>query len=280
VRASVLSASAVGILLLAGSPGQAQVAATSSSQFAPLPSPGFIPPYEIARTVRRSGFDPLAPPLREGSTYVVRATDFRGILMRIVVDARSGAIRDVNRIVPGPGSYGQTAGMIPYGAEPDDLPRPYGQPADYDLPPAPLENGQANGQGLGQIPAQPRPSAAHPLTHASVTIVPPLPRPRPPELASRTPIEEDAKPSVAKPTAVSDSKPDKPAADAKSSAKGEGKPQEKSQEKSPEKLDVTGSAPVAASAVATPPAAAAPSAPPATAAAKPGKSLAPPPIND
>jgi hypothetical protein len=269
VRASVIAASAVGILLLAGSSGQAQVAATSSSQFAPLPSLGFIPPYEIARTVRRSGFDPLAPPLREGSTYVVRATDFRGILMRVVVDARSGAIRDVNRIVPGPGSYGQTAGMVPYGEEPDDLPRPYGQPADYDLPPAPLENGQGLGQGSGQIPAAPRPSAAHPLTHASVTILPPLPRPRPPELASRTP-SDDTKPGAAKPTAVSDSKSDRPAADAKSSAKAADKPQEK--------LDVTGSAPVAASAVATTPAAAA--APPATAAAKPAKSLAPPPIND
>ncbi len=246
MRVSVIAASALCVLLLAVSDGQAQVSATSAAQFAPLPSLGFIPPYEIARTVRRAGFDPLAPPLREGSTYVLRATDFRGILMRVVVDARSGAIRDVNRIVPGPGSYGQTAGMLPYGAEPDDLPLPHGQPADYDLPPTPLDNGQ----GL------PRSSAVHPLTRASVTILPPLPRPRPPELALRKPVE-DTKPSAAKPTAASDSKPDKPAAEAKSSDKPEAKP------------EVTGSAPVAA-----------PAAPPATAAAKPGKSLQPPPIND
>jgi hypothetical protein len=243
VRVSVLVASALCILLLAGSPGHAQVAATSSSQFATFPSLGFIPPYEIARSVRRAGFDPLAPPLREGSTYVVRATDFRGILMRVVVDARSGAIRDVNRIVPGPGSYGQQAGMMPYGAAPDDM-----LPADYDLPPAPLENGQV---------AAPRPPAAHPPTHASVTILPPLPRPRPPELASRKPIE-DSKPIAAKPAALSDSKPDKRAADAKSS----------------DKPEVTGSAPEAPT---TPPA---PPVAPATAAAKPGKSLQPPPIND
>ncbi|MGA7433273.1 MAG: hypothetical protein WBW35_22805, partial [Xanthobacteraceae bacterium] len=105
MRVSVFAASALCIALLTGS-GHAQVSATSSSQFAPLPSVGFVPPYEIARNVRRAGFEPLAPPMREGSTYVVRATDFRGILMRVVVDARSGAIRDVNRIVPGPGSYG------------------------------------------------------------------------------------------------------------------------------------------------------------------------------
>ncbi len=256
MRVSVIATSALCFLVLAGSHGQAQVPATSSSQLAPLPSLGFIPPYEIARTVRRSGFDPLAPPLREGSTYVVRATDFRGILMRVVVDARSGAIRDVNRIVPGPGSYGQQAEMMPYGSDPDDLPLPYGQPAGYDLPSAPLEN--------GEVLAPSRPSAAHPLTRASVTILPPLPRPRPPELASRKSIE-DAKPSAAKAAAVSESKTDKPEAK--------------------EKPEVTGSAPSAApepsaapvAAPATPPT---PPGPPAPVAAKPGKSLQPPPIND
>ena len=77
-------------MLLAIAPGRAQ---------SPPPLPGFVPPYEITRIVRTAGFDPLAPPLREGTTYVLRATDFRGILMRVVVDARSGAIRAVNRIV-------------------------------------------------------------------------------------------------------------------------------------------------------------------------------------
>jgi hypothetical protein len=205
--------------------------------------------------VRRSGFDPQAPPLREGSTYVVRATDFRGILMRVVVDARSGAIRDVNRIVPGPGSYGQQAGMVPYryGPEPDDM--PYGQPADYDLP-APLDN--------GQVLAPPRPGRMGSPTRASVTVLPPLPRPRPPELASRNAIDEtkpETKPGPVKPTAVSDGKP---AGDAKSA-------------------DKSADRPIAKSEVAEPAAAAAPAtmpAPPATAAAKPGKSLQPPPIND
>jgi hypothetical protein len=78
----------------------------STSANAQTPVTGFVPPYEIVRTVRAAGFDPLAPPLREGTTYVLRATDFRGVLMRVVVDARTGAIRDANRIVPGPGLYG------------------------------------------------------------------------------------------------------------------------------------------------------------------------------
>ncbi|MGB6754295.1 MAG: hypothetical protein WBE71_17450 [Xanthobacteraceae bacterium] len=245
MRVSVFAASALCIALLTGS-GHAQVSTTSSSQFAPLPSVGFMPPYEIARNVRRAGFDPLAPPMREGATYVVRATDFRGILMRVVVDAHSGAIRDVNRIVPGPGSYGQQVGMMPYGMRSDGMPPPYDQPAGYDAPPGPLDDSEMAG----------RPSTAHPLTRTSVTVLPPLPRPRPPELASRKPLD-DAKAIAAKP--VTDGKPNTLAAEAKSPDKPDGKP------------EVTGSsAPAGAPAAATP----------AIVAAKPAKSLAPPPIND
>ena len=93
-------------------------ASPSAPQSAPLR--GFVPPYEILRTVRAAGFDPLAPPLREGTSYVVRAIDFRGVAMRVVVDARSGAIRDANRIVSGPGLYG------PYAPGPYP-PAPYGR---------------------------------------------------------------------------------------------------------------------------------------------------------
>ena len=96
------------------------------------PAPGFVSTYEIVRTLRSAGFDPLAPPLREGTIYVARATDYRGILMRVVLDARTGAIRDANRIVPGPGNYGGPYGGVygeqaygpygpgPYGPDPDD----------------------------------------------------------------------------------------------------------------------------------------------------------------
>jgi hypothetical protein len=254
VRVSVFAASALCIALLTGS-GHAQVSATSSSQFAPLPSVGFVPPYEIARNVRRAGFDPLAPPMREGSTYVVRATDFRGILMRVVVDARSGAIRDVNRIVPGPGSYGPQVGMMPYGMGPDGMAQPYGQPADYDAPSGPLDD-----EMLG------RPSTAHPLTRASVTVLPPLPRPRPPELAARKPAD-DTKPNAVKADAA------KPEVTGSASAA--------TPVASPAAAPTASSA---ASPAAAPPAspaaqAASPSSAP-TAAMKPGKALAAPPIND
>jgi len=134
-----------------------------------------MPPYEVTKIVRLAGFDPLAPPLREGTTYVLRATDFRGILMRVVVDAHSGAIRAVNRIVPGPGPYGPTIGMVtpPYAMAP-----PYGVPSAY----GPV------GTELDMLPdeealaAPPPASALRPATQPSVA-GPPLPRPRPAELA-------------------------------------------------------------------------------------------------
>ena len=129
VRATAFS---LCFLLLAAAAGHAQAPQPAPPPQAPPPLPGFMPPYEITRIVRSAGFDPLAPPLREGTTYVLRATDFRGILMRVVVDARSGAIRAVNRIVPGPGPYGPI-GMLPppYGAPPS-----YGSP-DFDGPEMP-----------------------------------------------------------------------------------------------------------------------------------------------
>lgn len=66
----------------------------------PKPATGFVSPYEIMRTVRAAGFHPVSRPLREGASYVLRATDFRGLPMRIVLDARTGVIRDATRIVP------------------------------------------------------------------------------------------------------------------------------------------------------------------------------------
>jgi hypothetical protein len=173
---------ALGYVLLAAAPGQAQ---TSSLGSLP-PLPGYLPPYEISRIVRSAGFDPLAPPLREGTTFVVRATDFRGILMRVVVDAQSGAIRAVNRIVADSGPYGSTS----------MLPPPYGAPPRF----GPLEF-----DGSEMSPAKdtaapppvsaPAPIAIHFAPHPLGVEFPPLPRPRPAMLASRK-GSDDAKSAV------------------------------------------------------------------------------------
>jgi hypothetical protein len=162
---------------------EAQIPITPSG---PQPVFGFVSPYEIARTLRGAGFDVLAPPLREGTTYVVRATDFRGLLMRVVVDARTGAIRDATRIVPGPGRYGQL-----YGAPP-----PY-DPADFDdtvpllgdremAPQMPSAISPLPSALPMQMAPMPSMAPASPLARApSAAHAIPLPRRRPAALASR-----------------------------------------------------------------------------------------------
>jgi len=205
---------------------------------AQTPVTGFVPPYEIVRTVRAAGFDPLAPPLREGTTYVLRATDFRGILMRVVVDARTGAIRDANRIVPGPGLYGPGGygpggygpggygpggygpalyGPRTYGPEPG--PRAYGPEAS----PRPLgvapPSGEASADDMSptkETPASrigaPGPASPEedvlgepPQRQSGRSVIgPPLPRPRPATLASAKP-SQDVPPAAAE--SVSNSKP-------------------------------------------------------------------------
>jgi hypothetical protein len=230
VRAGAFGSAALSlyVLLWAASAGLAQSPPPSSSMpAAPPPLPGFVPPYEITKIVRSAGFNPLAPPRREGTTYVLRATDFRGILMRVVVDARSGAIRAVNRIVPAyPPPYGPV-GMVgpygeppPYGAPPYGAPPPYGVlppygppdiggsdmiPGEAELGPPIGPPGPPPGARSGMYPPTGAPLAPSSLASAPATSdSPPLPRPRPAGLASRE-AQPGAKPveaPVAKPEAA------------------------------------------------------------------------------
>jgi hypothetical protein len=209
VRVLRLFGAVLAFSLLTAVSGFAQSPTTAASSASQLPLHGFIPPFEILRAVRAAGFDPLAPPLRQGTTYVVRAIDYRGIAMRVVVDARSGVIRDANRIVSGPGLYG------PY------APGPY-QPAHYGRfgPPPPYLSppderaiyGAPPYLGAAEIPDDPdgfRGPQLHAPRSAGSALVPalvPLPRPRPAGLAVAGTIESKpaskadlAKPDVAKP---------------------------------------------------------------------------------
>jgi hypothetical protein len=166
VRVGVLRPGALSLSLLLLAVVQAHAQAPPPAAPPPAQAPpaeiGFVSSYEIMKTVRTAGFSPLAPPLREGTSYVLRATDFRGILMRVVVDARTGVIRDANRIVPGPGRFGQMGSMVP----------PYDDP-DFDAP------------ALGANMAQPlRPPGARSATWPTLSV--PLPRPRPAALAVQT----------------------------------------------------------------------------------------------
>jgi hypothetical protein len=166
--------------LFAAAPGRAQVPAqVPAPPPATQPVTGFVSSYEITRIARSAGFDPLAPPLREGTIYVLRATDYRGILMRVVIDAHTGAIRDANRIVPGPGRYGQFYG-VPSLYDPADLAEPVMVPSTADME---------------------RPLAPHTATRSALPDIPPLPRPRPAALASRKPLDDGGPAAKARPIA-------------------------------------------------------------------------------
>jgi len=167
----------LGVSLVLLTPAGAAAQASSSQ---PKPVTGFVSTYEIMRTVRAAGFDPLVPPLREGTTYVLRATDFRGILMRVVLDARTGSIRDVTRIVPAtpigtmPPSYGSAG----YGPPPSYSSAPYGSPAQFGAP-----TGMGPGGAPGPVLQPALPAAATPARPQS----PPSQRPKPTEQASQKP---------------------------------------------------------------------------------------------
>ncbi len=170
------------LMLVAGAAAQSPSPPPAAAPPQPKPVTGFVPTFEIMRTVRAAGFDPLAPPLREGTTYVLRATDYRGILMRVVLDARTGAIRDVTRIVPAAsGSLGVV--LPPYGPPRYASPyvdAPYGAPVEYEVPPPALQRPED-----GAAPQLSQPIAAPPVTHAKAWMrKPPLPRPRPAGLAA------------------------------------------------------------------------------------------------
>jgi hypothetical protein len=161
-------------LLLAAAAGHAQAPPSPPPPQAPRPFTGFVSSYEIMRTVRSAGFDPLARPLREGTTYVLHATDFRGVLMRVVVDARTGVIRDVTRIVPGPGTY------APIGMAPP----PYRLPPEFDAPAAGLAPAaESAAPPLSQLPASRTATRPAPAPAESA------PLPLPPALASRKPAD-------------------------------------------------------------------------------------------
>jgi hypothetical protein len=194
----VLAASVV-LMLVAGAVAQSPPPPPpAAAPPQPKPVTGFVPTFEIMRTVRSAGFDPLAPPLRDGTAYVLRATDYRGILMRVVLDARTGAIRDVTRIVPAAsGSLGVV--MPPYGPPRYETPYadvPYNAPADYEGFPPPLprpEDGAAS-----QLPP---PITAPPVTRAKTSarkFSPPLPVPRPSGLVSASQKTEKVTPMSGK----------------------------------------------------------------------------------
>jgi hypothetical protein len=176
-----------------------------------LPLRGFVPSYEILHTIRAAGFEPLGPPLRQGTIYVVRAIDVRGVAIRVVLDARSGALREVNRIVSGYGVYGPYA-PGPYAPGPYAL-GPYSPgryaPAYYGRPPSALYRpasdelavygrGPHIGASESSLGDQDEPRGLLGPPRSTATGIVPLPRPRPAALVitGTATVKLPAKPDI------------------------------------------------------------------------------------
>jgi hypothetical protein len=186
-----------GVTAQAQTPSAPPAGASRAVSPPPKPANGFVSPYEIMRTVRSAGLQPLSRPLREGASYVLRATNLRGVPMHVVVDARTGVIRDATRIVPanagpygGPQPYGPPPYPYasPYGPAPyaysGYAPPPYGEPADYSEPPPPAAASPVPNRLPNRMPP---PAAAPTVMHPPVSARPtmPLPRPRPAVLTAK-----------------------------------------------------------------------------------------------
>jgi hypothetical protein len=179
-------------LVSAALPGHAQSqSAAPESMGAPAPLLGLVSPDEITRIVRAAGFTPLAPARRQGTTFELRASDHRDVLMRVVVDGRTGAIRAVNRIVPA-----RPEGVVGVMPPPDMGPTLYKPPASEPLPspppagPLPHDTAATTG-GIPDVPKEakfglpPRPLTTLRGSYAPPDDAQPLPRPRPPDLTTQ-----------------------------------------------------------------------------------------------
>ncbi len=167
--------------------------------------------HEIRLTLRWAGLRPVAPPVRSGQYYVLRAVDRSGGLVRVVMDPRYGNILSVVPLPPAP-----VAGMYPpngpYPARPYEPDPRYGalQPdSEPSLPPPGVANAR-----------RPAPGAQEHRSAAITPARPPLPRPRPAIAATvaakpapETPAEApSAAPAPAPPPATTGtSVPSKPA---------------------------------------------------------------------
>jgi hypothetical protein len=181
-------------VVLTGLPSYAQSPPPSQTpNSASVPLAGFLPTDEVKRIVRDAGFTPLGPARHEGAIYEVRVTDYRDVLMRVVIDARSGVIRAVNRIVPlepdgivgmlppsgelapkKAAVYEALSGLSPSQSTPHDLPQDHAMPPDI--------GGTSSASKEDDLTIQSMPSTTIGGTFAGPDPVPPLPRPRPSDL--------------------------------------------------------------------------------------------------
>lgn len=163
-------------------------------------APPISAPYEVAVALQRLGMRPIAPPRSRGLFWIAPAMDRAGTRVRVVIEAETGAIIDVDEIeaVPRPRAP-IVAAPYPSGPRyslrrgPYDDPRARNYPGpgrssdveDDELPTGPrVIPADPALRPRGQVPTAPR-VAARPADPRPRTT--PLPRPRPSDLTASVP---------------------------------------------------------------------------------------------
>ena len=171
----------------------------ATAQYAP---PTISAPYEVAVALQRLGMRPIAPPRARGMFWIAPAIDRDGSRVRVVIEAGSGVIVDVDDldsdmlrprapIMAGPGFPGPRYSLRERGPYDDPRARNYPGPGrssdieDDELPTGPrVIPADPALRPRGQVPAAPR-VAARPADSKPRTT--PLPRPRPSDLTAAVP---------------------------------------------------------------------------------------------
>ena len=154
-----------------------------------------VSPYEIAAIVRSANLQPISRPWRNGANFMVRATNARGEVVNVLVDAYRGRILRIAAAEMAP-----TARLAPD-------PRDTGMAPQYDadgnpLPPRPVPQAAPHAQ---------RPAAEHNRTAAVTPAYPPLPRPRPADVPSPVVAVKPAPDAPAAPAVAPTATPPAPA---------------------------------------------------------------------
>lgn len=161
-----------------------------------------VPRYQIATVVRSMGLEPVGTPVRAGTTFIQRAVDLAGTVLRVTIDVGSGAVLAVHPVVVSPYGAPPRYGMTPtYGAAPVYRGRygydgpPYGGPYGYR---GPYDGGPYGYRGAYDGGPY-RPYAAAPPMGDDDVVVAPHAAPRAPVPNTRSTALEPKRAPVPKP---------------------------------------------------------------------------------